>query len=443
MLQRIAMLLLIAMVAAACGGGAGEGTQSGETGTGSGGGTEGETEAGTTATETTDGGETAPAGDGEALKLGYILPETGSLAFLGPPMIEAVGFAIERINEAGGVLGSEIAQPVSGDEADDAAIATQSADRLLAENVDAIIGAAASGMSLAIIDKVTGAGVVQCSGSNTAPTFTDYDDDGYYIRTAPTDALQGPILAEQIISDGAQNVVLMGRADDYGRGLVEAAEAALTESGATVQTVIYDPKQRQFDADVQQALSANPEAVAVVAFDEGAQIIQGLMENGLTADQIYGTDGVRSVELPELVDPNNPNVLDGMKGTAPAPEAEEQFLQEFTEATGLEDTIFAPQVYDCVNIIALAAEAAGSTDPAAIKEELVGVTREGTTCESFADCKELLASGEDIDYNGASGPVDFIEAGEPGTGTYEVWAFEGGELKSLETQEATLPDAQS
>ena len=162
--------------------------------------------------------------DEGALSLGYILPESGPLAFLGPPQIEAVNLAVQDINDAGGVLGNDVTVS-AGDEAGDAAVASESAERLIGEGVDAIIGAAASGMSLAIVDAVTGAGVLQCSASNTAPTFTDGDYGGLYFRTAPTDALQGPVLAEAIVEDGNTQVAILARADDYGRGLMEATQA--------------------------------------------------------------------------------------------------------------------------------------------------------------------------------------------------------------------------
>ena len=441
LVQHLAVLLLIALLAMACGDD-GAGT-AGEAATDP---VEEPTATGTGTPAEAGGGEgtqsPAAGGDGGPLVLGTILPETGDLAYLAPPMTQAVAYAVEQINEAGGVLGQEIPEVIAGDEAGDEAIANQSADRLLAEQVDAIIGAAASGMSLAIIDKVTGAGVVQCSGSNTTATFTDYPDDGFYVRTAPSDALQGPVLAELIISGGAQNVAILARADDYGRGLAEAVEAALTEAGATAQSIIYDPNASNFAAEVQQALSTNPDAIAVIAFAEGAQVIQSLIEAGFPPEQLYGSDGVRSSDLPGLVDPNNPNVLDGMQGTAPAPETDEQFIQEFVEATGVQDTIFAPQKFDCVNVVALAAEAAGSTDPTVFKDFLVDVTREGTECTSFAECKELLAAGEDINYQGVSGPLDFIDAGEPGTATYELWTFENGELVTVDTVQSTLPELQ-
>ncbi len=387
------------------------------------------------------GGEGGGEGEGGTLSFGYVLPETGDLAFLGPPQIEAMGYAIQEINDAGGVLGNEIPDPVSGDEANDAAIANQSADRVLSSDVSALIGAAASGMSLAIIDKVTGAGVAQCSGSNTAPTFTDYEDDGFYFRTAPSDALQGPVLADTIVNDGHSNVAIVARADDYGQGLADATATALENAGATVAlNETYDPKTTNFDATVQAINSANPDAVVVIAFEEGTEIISGVIEAGMTPPDtgLYGADGLRNTDLPNLVSSNDPAVLSGMKGTAPASADNEEFvsgLQEF--APDLEETQFAPQVYDCVNIIALAAEDAGSADAADFKDSVVGVTKDGEQCGNFEECKQLLDDGEDIDYEGASGSLDFIDAGEPGVANIEVYGYnDSGELETLDTVES-------
>lgn len=423
LLRRLALLAVIAMLATACGDG-GEETEPNED---------------TTETES-EGGEAAE-GDG-TLKLGYVLPETGPLAFLGPPQIKAMELAVSQINEAGGVLDQDVTI-TGGDEAGDAAVASTSADQVLSEGVDAVIGAASSGMSLAIIDKITQAEVVQCSGSNTSPTFTNYDDGGYYFRTAPTDALQGPVLAETIAGDGHTKVALLGRGDDYGKGLVNATKEALEEQGAeVVAEVIYDPEAASYDAEVEKVTAAEPDAVAVIAFEEGSQILKGLIEAGLTPDKVglYGADGVRSNELASLVDPNNKAVLKGMKGTAPDPGADENFLSELKEfAPDLTETTFAAQVYDCVNIIALAALAAGTDAAAGFAEEIVGVTRDGEKCDSFESCAKLLEDGEDIDYDGASGAVEFTEAGEPEMGTYEVWTIDDqGAVQTVDTVESTL-----
>ena len=376
-------------------------------------------------------------GDG-TLKVGYVMPETGQLAFLGPPQIDGVKYAVQQINTAGGVLGKKIPAVVSGDTAGDASVAQQSADRVLASGVQAIMGAAASGMSLAIIDKVTGAHVVQCSASNTAPTFTTYQDGGYYFRTAPSDALQGPVLANTVVSDGHSKVAIVARADDYGKGLANATAKSLQQSGASVAVnETYDPNTTDFSATVQKVVSAKPDAVVVIAFEEGKQILKGLIEAGSGPGKVgvYGADGLRSTQLPKLVDPKNPSVLAGMKGTAPASAENPAFtkaLQQFDPK--LKELQYAPQAFDCMTIVALAAEQAKTNDPSVFKNNINGVTKDGTKCSTYAACKRLIDAGTNIDYQGVSGPLDFIAAGEPGTATIEVYGYnEAGKLKTIKT----------
>ncbi len=437
--KAVAALSAVALLAA-CGAGGDEPeetttteTQAAETGD--------ETATSDTEETSADEGSTEAATPG-SFTFGYILPETGALAYLGPPQIKALELAIQDINDAGGVLGSEVPAPVGGDEGDQATIAQASADRILGQGVSAIIGAAASGRSLDIIDRITGAGVMQCSGSNTAPTFTDYDDNGLYVRTAPSDALQGPVLANTIINDGWTNVAIVARADDYGRGLANATAEALENAGATVAiNETYDPLAQQYDSVVQSVVSANADAVVIVAFEEGVQIMQGLLEAGLTpADMgFYGADGLRNPDLGTLVNESDPSVLAGMKGTAPASADNEDFLSALAEfAPDLGDnTQFAPQVYDCAVTVALAAEAAGSADAEEFKNSIVDVTKEGTECTSYEECKGLLEDGEDIDYQGVSGPLDFTDAGEPGRASIEVYGFDdNGEFETLETVES-------
>ena len=413
-LGSVVALAALGVLAAACGGG-------GETGGGA---------AGSSSTPKL-------IGDG-TLKVGYVLPETGQLAFLGPPQIQGVKLAIKHINAGGGVLGKQIPDPVASDEAGDQAVAQQSADRVLASKVRAVIGAAASGMTLAIIDKITGANVVECSASNTAPTFTNYQDGGYYFRTAPSDALQGPVLADTVVSDGHANIAIVARADDYGKGLANATAKSLRQAGATVAlNDTYDPNATNFSATVQKVVNVKPDAVVVIAFEEGKQILKGLIEAGYGPGKVgvYGADGLRSEELPKLVDPKNPSVLAGMKGTAPASAENAQFVNSLKQfAPGLKELQYAPQAYDCMTTIALAAEQAQTNDPAVFKNAMVGVTRDGTKCSTFAACQRLINAGTNIDYQGVSGPLNFIAAGEPGEATIEVYRYDkSGKLQSVKT----------
>ncbi|MFM9138705.1 MAG: ABC transporter substrate-binding protein [Actinomycetota bacterium] len=243
-------------------------------------------------------------GDG-VLKIGSLLPETGSLAFLGPPEFAGVEYAISLINAAGGILGKpvEYVQGDSGDTSTDTASTT--VDRLLGENVDAIIGAASSSVSLTVIDKITAAGVVQFSPANTSDKLTTYADNGLYFRTAPPDKLQGAVLANLIAGDGAASVYIMALDDAYGTGLADAIEANLTAAGVEVLgKKIYDPKATTFDAEVDEIVAANPDAIMLVTFDEGSRILRTMVEKGVGPKNkmVYGCDGNMGNALGENFD---------------------------------------------------------------------------------------------------------------------------------------------
>ena len=106
-----------------------------------------------------DAGSGGGGGDGDELVIGTILPVTGDLAFLGPAEIGGSNLAVEDINAAGGVFGTDVVilQGDSGDTTTDTA--SVEVDRLLAEGADAIIGAASSAVSFTVIDRITQAGV--------------------------------------------------------------------------------------------------------------------------------------------------------------------------------------------------------------------------------------------------------------------------------------------
>ena len=243
-------------------------------------------------------------GDG-VLKIGSLLPETGSLAFLGAPEFAGVEFAIAEINAAGGVLGNpvEYSQGDSGDTSTDTATVT--ATRLLGEGVDAIIGAASSGVTLTVIDQITAAGVTMFSPANTSPALSSYDDKGLYFRNAPPDGLQGAIVAGLVVEDGNASAYILNLDDSYGNGIAAVVEAVLEESGVTVLgTKAYDPTAASFDAEVAEVVAADPDAVILISFDEGSRILRTMVEQGIgpTAKHFYGTDGNMGNALGENFD---------------------------------------------------------------------------------------------------------------------------------------------
>jgi ABC-type branched-subunit amino acid transport system substrate-binding protein len=243
-------------------------------------------------------------GDG-ILKIGSIMPETGSLAFLGAPEFAGLEYAIAEINAAGGVLGNpvEYSKGDSGDTSTDTATVT--ATRLLGEGVDAMIGPASSGVALTIIDQVTAAGVTLFSPANTSPALSTYDDKGLYFRNAPPDGLQGAIVANLVLEDGAASAYILNLDDSYGNGIADVVAAVLEESGVTVLgQKAYDPTAASFDAEVDEIVAADPDAIILISFDEGSRILRTAVEKGIgpTVKSYYGTDGNMGNALGENFD---------------------------------------------------------------------------------------------------------------------------------------------
>jgi ABC-type branched-subunit amino acid transport system substrate-binding protein len=244
------------------------------------------------------------AGDGQ-LHIGALLPETGSLAFLGAPEYAGLVYAINEINLAGGVLDKEVlyTQGDSGDTSTD--IASTTSDRLISEGVDAIVGAASSGVTLTVIDKITAAGITMFSPANTSPALSDYADDNLYFRNAPADGLQGAVVANQIIEDGAASVYIMNLDDAYGNGIAAVVKDVLEAAGVEVKGVkAYDPTAASFDAEVGEIVAADPDAVVLVSFDEGSRILRTAVESGIgpKVKKWYGTDGNMGNALGENFD---------------------------------------------------------------------------------------------------------------------------------------------
>ncbi len=238
--------------------------------------------------------EGSRAGNG-TLKIGTLLPVTGSLAFLGPPEVAGVRLAVKEMNAAGGVLGKnvEVAEGDSSD-AQNATVATQTTDRLLGEGVDAIIGAASSAVTLNVIDKIVGAGVVMFSPANTSKRLSTYADKGLYFRNAPSDILQGQVLGEVIADDNITTIGLLVLNDAYGTGLADDLTKSFSASGGrVVEKIIYDPKAQTFDTEVDRIKAANPAGIVIIGFDETSRILASMVEKGIgpKAKKVYGVDG--------------------------------------------------------------------------------------------------------------------------------------------------------
>jgi branched-chain amino acid transport system substrate-binding protein len=385
------------------------------------------------ASETTE--EATPAAaEALELKIGTALPQTGSLAFLGPPEEAGVALAAADINAADAGITIDVVYGDSGD-LDNKAYETE-IPRLLAENVSAIIGAASSSVSLSFIDQVTKeAGVLQISPANTSTALSDYDDDGLYWRTAPADFLQGEALGQLLAADGHETAAFLTLNDAYGITLQEEATKAFEAAGGTVLgSASVNTGDTNLTSQVTEVLALDPSALVVILFDETKTAIPEIVAGGFAAANIYMTDGNLanySTDFPA-------GMLEGAKGTLPGPtstsiaddyktRADEVWMAMGNPSLTTDDVwAYSTESYDAVILVALAALAAGSTDAKEIAgklQEVSGGSGSGEKCTTFAACAEIINGGGVADYDGLSGGIAFADNGDPTEAAIGIYQY--------------------
>lgn len=386
---------------------------------------------GCSAATTAGGCELGAEQDGDlVLKLGTALPLTGNLAFLGPPEEAGAALAIDEINAANKGITVDATFGDSGD-TDNKAYDTE-IPRLLGAGVQAIVGAASSGVSLQFIDRVIAECVIHFSPANTSAAFTDYEDKGLYFRTAPSDVLQGEVLGNLIAEDGHQRISMIVLNDSYGTGLAQfTTEAFEAAGGEVIAAPTYNTGDTNFTSQISEALAGDPDAIVLVTFDEAKTIVPELTSQ-FPGKDLYFVDGNLTNYSADFA----AGTLEGAKGTYPG--VNEAKIADFVakldsnwQARGnaaLELNAYGPETYDAVIVLALAALEARSTQGANMSEklqEVSGGSGNGTKCTSFAECADIINDGGTADYDGPSGAITFNDVGDPTDGNILIQQFDG------------------
>ena len=376
--------------------------------------------------------ETA-AGDTGPLRIGTLLPQTGTLAHLifGPRA--AVKLAMSEINEAGGVLGQDVELVVEGNEHDasDPTIINKSVDEIIKADPAFVLGAMGTGNSNAAMPRLTEAGILMGSPSNTGIAMSGIND--LYFRTIASDLIQGSALGNLALEDGHETFAVLAQNNDYGIGLRDNFQSTIEEAGAEL---VYGGKgsgeefpegQTTFTSEVTAALSKKPDAIAIISYEEAKQIIPELHAQGFDLSKLYLVDG-NTVPYEEFDD----GLLEGAQGTTPGRASKGEFLDALVAAdkTATESTNFAPEAYDAVMLVALAAQKGGATDTDTIVANLQAVSGAtgGEACDTFKDCLALLEDGKDIHYEGRAGSGPLTDANEPSSALIGIYRYDGANM---------------
>ncbi len=387
-------------------------------------------------------------GGGEAkfdLTIGDIVPLTGDLSDFGPPGRKAADLAGQEIEKA--IQAANVEQTVKiqhEDEQTDAQASVSAARKLVDADAKCIAGAWASAdtiptaKSVAIREKV-----LLISPASTAASIGDLEDDGYLARTAPPDTLQAKALADHMDDElggaSGKTVNVGARNDFYGSGLADAfPKEWLARGGKVGEKVVYDPKQPSYNSEAQKITSGSPDAFVIVDFPETfAKVGPALVRTGKwDASKAFVTDGLASTDLPSSA---GADATEGLRGTSVgsfSTASSKAFGKLYTSAPGPKRQTFDAQNFDAVILCYLAAVAAGEADGEKMAEELRDVTAppgNKYTWQQLPEAIKALQDGNDIDYEGATGPVDLDENGDPSKWIYDIIRFEGGKLETVKT----------
>jgi len=377
------------------------------------------------------------------LQIGDIVPLTGALHDFGPPGRKAAELAVRQIDLAIREAGARhTVRLLNSDERTDSAASVAAARAVTRDGASCIVGAWGAPDTISVSRAVTTPdGILQISPASTSAEITSLPDQGYLARTAPPDSLQGAALATEIagvLGGAARRTVNVGaRGDAYGKSIASYFERAWKARGGRVgQAVIWDPSAPSYNSEAQRMVSGNPDAWMIADFPETFQkVAPALLRTGRWSPRkTFFADGLASVSLPRDI---GAAATEGMRGTAPGTTQTGIVQQAFTRLylssppKTVKRQTFDAQAFDATVLCYLAAVAAGKADGSAMKDHIEDVSAPpGTkyTWQQLPQAIKDLEDGKDIDYQGASGPIDLNSHGDPTEGVYDVLQFRNGTL---------------
>ena len=365
---------------------------------------------------------------------GILQPETGDLGELGPAIADAAELpSIQLANE-----GSPVTVDVAREDTETLSEAGISrAEDLAAGGYPSFTGAAASDVSIPVSDVAINNEMVMISPASTAPAITDIDGR-WVLRTCPSDALQGGVMAELAWDDqGWESAGTLHLNDAYGQALNDVFVEEFEDLGGEVMSEVpFEPEQPSYTSEIESAIGDEPDFLMIVAFPEsGIQMFRDFYGEGYDLP-VMVTDGLIEDGLPDSVD----NPMDNVIGTSPAADGPEldAFNELYEDEYGAGPGVFNAHAYDASAVQILANLRAGDNDGSAVADQIRPVTDPGGEVvgpSNFAEGCELAADGEEIEYQGASSPVVFDENGDMTVVAYDIWDFADYELSVTETIE--------
>ena len=369
---------------------------------------------------------------GETFRIGSLTPITGAGSPYGPGMQQAIRIAVDEINAAGGAAGRKL-ELFTEDSQTKPDAAVLAAKKLIEVNkVQAVLGTWASGVSLAVLPLTDAANLIQMNVSG-APSISTLDTKDLVWRFQATNDRFGMAFAEICKKYGFKRPATMAFNNASGLGNVEGFTRVWKQrGGSVVGHVTYEPNRPSYRSELQKILAAKPDVIVMGSYlPDTTIILREWFQSGAETKWIIPGWAAN----PDLIKALGAEVCEGIISVDTVSNEKSasysHFDAAYTKATGkpASTNIYAAMTYDMVISLALAMEAAGpGANVAQINAKLRDVANPpGNSIYTFAEGKAQLAKKAKVNYEGASGKLDFDKFGDV-TPDFGVYVIEKGQL---------------
>jgi branched-chain amino acid transport system substrate-binding protein len=346
------------------------------------------------------------------VKIGHVGPTSGSIAHLGKDNENGARMAIDELNAKGVMIGGAKAtfELLAEDDAADPKQGAAAAQKLIDSKVNGVVGHLNSGTTIPASKLYFDAGIPQISPSATNPKYTRQDYKTAFRMVADDTQLGGTLGKYAVATLQAKTVAVIDDRTAYGQGVADEFEKGVVAAGGkSVARQFTTDKATDFTAILTSIKAAKPDVVFFGGMDAVAgPMLRQMKQLGINA-KFMGGDGICSPELPKLA---AGSMGDGMVVCAEAGGVEgeqkagmEKFRADFKTKFGADVQIYAPYVYDAVNVMVDAMVRAGSADPAKYLPELA----------------------KTADYKGVTGTISFDEKGDIKNGALTLYTYKGAD----------------
>jgi len=369
---------------------------------------------------------TALAANDQPIRIGALMPLSGAGGEFGRNMLAAAKAAVADINAAGGPLGRKI-ELVQENTETNPEQAVRAAKKLVDVNkVIAIFGTWASGVTLAVAPIAQENHIVEMSTSGSS-RITNIQKKGFIYRTEPDDLLFGKAYAEFGLRQGWKTASVLGLNVPFTDTTVAAfRERFESQGGKVLAYVTYNENQTTFRSEVVKALSVKPDFTHISGYGPDlTAILKTAYESGMKATFLVPGFAVTD----SLIKDAGPAAEGVMLVEEGVDQGSNAYKRVQKALGGDRYYSFAAQAYDQIQLLALAIEAGGEAGGASINEHLRAISGPpGTKVSSFTEGAKILRQGGKIDYEGASGPIDFNADGSIVTANFRVSQIKDGKV---------------